>query len=88
MDRWTQVDGVLERGSLGHVVLLAPGRNEPSIANASSAAVWRELADAPTQDDLVARIGVTFGLDAAEAAQGVEQALAELHRAGVAARGR
>jgi hypothetical protein len=88
MDRWSQADGVLVRESLGHLVLLPRGSDVPVIANASSAAVWRALADVRTVPEIVERIRRAFDLDADAAEHGVERALAELSRSGVALRGR
>jgi Coenzyme PQQ synthesis protein D (PqqD) len=74
---------VLWRRSLDHVVVLAPGADEPVSVGGAAPAVWRLLAEARTPEDLVVMLVDATGADTASLQPAVTRALADLDRAGV-----
>jgi hypothetical protein len=83
MERWQRDEAVLWRaGPAGALVVLAPGDSEPFVVRGRGLALWSELAEPATVEELVARLAERFAADPAVITADIEPVLGQLDERG------
>ena len=82
MRRWARAERVLYHHTVGHVLLLPRGEQQPLVVSGTGAAVWDRLARPCSVEELAGELAHEYGADAATIAADVEPVLRTLEAHG------